>query len=285
MVGNFFQTGLSTKGMSAALLAATLFGFVLPAQAGAVDLASHKAIYDIHLVSAKNGSQVIDVRGKMFYSVRKSCDGWISDHKFNLTYEYSGAPTVAVDTQFTSFESFDGKTLNFSSSSLKNGEYDKDIRGRAHLVSDGPVDKSSARFSMPEDVSFPLSQATLFPAAHTEKLIETAEQGKKIFKATVFDGQDESGPVEINAVIGKPIVADAQSEFDKSLVGVRGWNARLAVFPQQDKDDESMSDYEMSMQFLENGIVKDVKIDYHDFSVVQKLVALEPVRAEECGVE
>lgn len=284
MAGNFFPTRLSSKGLSAALLVAAI-GVASPAQAGAVDLASHKAIYDIHLVSAKNGSQVIDVRGKMFYSVRKSCDGWISDHKFNLTYEYSGAPSVAVDTQFTSFESFDGKTLNFSSSSLKNGEYDKELRGRAHLVSDGPQDKSSARFSMPEDLSYPLSQATLFPAAHTEKLIETAEQGKKIFKATVFDGQDENGPVEINAVIGKPIAADTASEFDKSLVGVRGWNARLAVFPEQDDGNESMSDYEMSMQFLENGVVKDVTIDYHDFSVLQKLVALEPVKAEECGVE
>lgn len=261
-----------------------LFGAVLmfPVVAGAVSLASHKAIYDIRLVSSKSGSQVLDVRGKMLYMIKKSCDGYISDHKFNLNYEYSGSPPVQVETKFTSFEGLDGKVLNFSSNRLSNGEADQELRGKAH-VSSGDA-KNAAVYSIPDDLSFDLDATTLFPAAHTSHLIDAAMQGKKLFKATVFDGSDDKGPVDINAVIGKKIGVDDKSKLDKTLTGVSGWSMRLAVFPKQG-DDQDISDYEMTMELLENGVVKNMRVDYHDFSVSQKLVAIEPVKAEECGVE
>lgn len=257
------------------------FFLTFPGHAGAVDLASHKAIYDIRLTSAKSGSQVLDVRGKMLYVIKKSCDGWISDHKFNLNYEYSGSPAVQVETKFTSFEGLDGKILNFSSNRMSNGELDQELRGKAKIIAGG---KSAAIYSLPDDLSYKLAPETLFPAAHTLHLIGAAEQGQKLYNATVFDGSDDQGPVEINAVIGKKIAADDKPKMDKGLTGVEGWSIRLAVFPKQGEE-QDISDYEMTMELLKNGVVKNMTVDYHDFSVSQKLVAIEPVKAEECGVE
>ncbi len=279
MIGMFSLTRLSYV-----LSGCALFGVVLAfpvRESWALDLASHKAIYDIRLVSSKNGSPVLDVRGKMLYMIKKSCDGYISDHKFNLNYEYSGSPPVQVETKFTSFEGLDGKVLNFSSNRLSNGEIDQELRGRARLSDDG---KDDAVYSIPDDLSFHLDATTLFPAAHTVRLIEAAARGDKIFKATVFDGSDDQGPVDINAFIGKKMSVDQNSKLDKSLTGVGGWSMRLAVFPKQG-DDQDISDYEMTMELLENGVIKNMKVDYHDFSVSQKLVAIEPIKAEECGVE
>lgn len=274
------MSGMSflSRGFSVFLCGAILS---CPSVAGAVDLASHKAIYDIRLTSAKNGSPVLDVRGKMLFVMKKSCDGWISDHKFDLNYNYSGSPAVQVNTKFTSFEGFDGTLLNFSSNRMSNGEFDQELRGKAEVLATG---KGVAKFSIPEDLSFDLTQGTLFPAGHTVKLIEAAEKGQKFFKATVFDGSDEEGPVEINAVIGKKIAAPAAFKLNKDLMGVPGWSMRLAVFPQQG-DSQDIADYEMSMELLENGVVNTMTVDYHDFSVSQKLVAIEPVKAEECGVK
>ena len=57
----------------------------------------------------------------------------------------------------------------------------------------------------------------------------------------------------------------------------------MAVFPVKDREEES--DYEMSMNFHENGIISDMLIEYDDFSVKQKLVALEKIPAESCGAD
>ena len=271
--------------LSNVLSGCALFGVFLlfPLSAEAVDLASHKAIYNIRLVSAKSGAQVLDVRGKMLYMIKKACDGYIADHKFNLNYEYSGAPAVQVDTKFTSFEGADGKMLNFSSSRLSNGELDQELRGNARLLGDGK--KSRAVYSIPNDLSYDLNANTLFPVAHTLHLIDAAHKGQKFLKASVFDGSDDQGPVDINAVIGKKIPQDGeQSKLDKGLINVPGWSMRLAVFPTQG-DNQDVSEYEMTMELLENGVVKSMKVDYHDFSVSQKLVAIEPIKSEECGAE
>lgn len=264
------------------LCAALTVGTIASPQAAhAVDLASHKAIYDIRMKSAQTGSQVLDVRGKMLFTFKKSCDGWISNHKFSLDYEYTGSPPMEVESKFTSFEGFGGKLLNFSSSRIANGEQDQELRGLA-TISDT---KKIAQFSIPEDLSFKLSDATLFPAAHTIKLIEAAKQGQKIVNAEVFDGSDDKGPVEINAVIGKKIVSEPDTKLDKALTGGAGWVMRLAVFPSSGDDNQTTSDYEMTMNMLENGVIKDMTVDYHNFSVTQKLVAIEPLKEDKCGAE
>jgi len=43
------------------------------------------------------------------------------------------------------------------------------------------------------------------------------------------------------------------------------------------------ADYEMDVIFHENGIISDMFIEYKDFSVTQKLVALEKIKKENCG--
>lgn len=245
----------------------------------AVDLASHKAIYDIRMKSSSTGGEVLDVRGKMLFSFKKSCDGWISDHKFSLDYEYAGAPPVKVESKFTSFEKFDGSILNFSSNRLANGEADQELRGIAR------INTKKAIYSIPEDLSFDLSKVTMFPAMHTVKLIEAAKEGKKIMSATVFDGSDDRGPVEINAIILKKLGQDLDSKLNPDLIGKDGWLMRLAVFPKDEEDTQSISDYEMTMSLQENGIIRDMVVDYHSFSINQKLVAIEPIKDDVCGAE
>ncbi len=39
----------------------------------------------------------------------------------------------------------------------------------------------------------------------------------------------------------------------------------------------------MNMVLQDNGVISDMRVDYKDFSVTQKLIGLEPVKAESCG--
>lgn len=255
-----------------------------PGKAARDSLASHQAIYDIRMSSSKSGAQILDIRGKMFYSLKKSCDGWITDHRFTMSYEYSDAPAIQVETRFASFESYDGGVMDFSSSRSRNGEVYEEVRGKAH-VGDAASKDNAALFSLPKDMRYDLQDGTLFPMAHTYRLIESARQGTRVVNVVVFDGSDDQGPVEINAVIGKKEVRKNDSRLsskfiDQDLLKGEGWPIRLAVFSMDSSN--SLADYELSMAVLENGIVRDMNVDYHDFSVSQKMVALKAIAPEEC---
>ena len=255
-------------------------------------LVPHRAIYDIRMRSAKSGSQILDVRGKMYYSLNRSCAGWITDHRFTLTYDYSDMSPVRVTTRFASFENFSGTKMDFSSSRTRNGDVDEEIRGKARIGhgTDKAGDKTGDRervalYSMPSDLKFDLPVGALFPVAHTARLIEAARRGDKIMNAVVFDGSDDQGPVEINAVMSPQKVQKFDAPYspkyvDMDLLKSPVWSASLAVFSLGSSD--PVADYELNMTLLENGIVREMNVDYHDFSIEQKLVALQKLPQEEC---
>lgn len=238
-------------------------------------LAPHKALYDIKLVATHSGSQIINISGKMYYEWKRTCDAWVTDHRFKLLYEYADNPGMAVSSDFSTYETFDGESLNFSARRKRDNTLYQEIRGMAEIADKG----GEASFSMPQDLNFELAKGDFFPMAHTIEMIQKAKANDKFFKAVVFDGSDDEGPVEINTFIGKPVNAlktmQANDEIDMALLNTPAWNVRMAVFPT--KDDEAQSDYEMSLVFHENGIISDMLIEYDDFSVRQKLVALERV--------
>lgn len=242
-------------------------------------IAAHKAIYDIRLKGIKSGSQVVNISGQMLYEWQPSCDGWVANHRFNLFYEYADSPATRITSDFSTFEAFDGKSLDFTSQRKRDGQVFEELRGRADIGSDGK--KSAAVYTLPDGLKFDLPEGALFPMIHTLEVLDAAAANKKIFHAVVFDGADEEGPVEINAVIGKQVDDIATQEFpkevDKELLKSPAHKIRLAFFPM--KDDTGISDYEMDIILHNNGIVSDMFIDYDDFSISQKLVALEPVKS------
>jgi EipB-like len=245
-------------------------------------LAPHKAVYDIDLVATHSGSQIINISGKLTYEWRPSCEAYITDHHFKLFYEYADGPGMRIVSDFSTFESKDGKNFDFSSRRKRDGELYQDIRGHARM--DGKAGK--AVFTSPAGQSYDLGEGMLFPMGHTIELIQKALEGDKIYLARVFDGSDEEGPIEINSIIGgkMPLKAVPTGDsIDRSLLSGQAWNVRMAVFPEKAKEEES--DYEMSMMFHRNGIISDMLIEYDDFSVTQKLVSLEKIPADSCGSE
>ncbi len=246
-------------------------------------LAPHKALYDIRLTSSKSGSQILNISGKMYFEWKRACEGWISDHRFDLLYEYADAPAMRISSDFSTFEREDGSGIDFSSRRRRDGVLYQELRGRASV---DPVGAGKAVYTMPGDLTFDLPRGSLFPTGHTLALLRQIVAGKKFFNATVFDGSDEDGPVEINAFIGAPVditkVAALGPKVDASLLGGRAWRVHMAFFPLSDSKSES--DYEMDMIFHENGIISDMKITYSDFSVSQVLTALDRLPAEGCDV-
>ncbi len=245
-------------------------------------LVPHKALYDIDLVATRSGSQIVNISGRMFYEWTPDCEAWTTTHRFDLNYEYADSPAMHIQSDFSTYELFDGSALNFTSRRRRDGDMYQELRGQAEMEQG---EEGEAVFTMPEGIAFDLTPGTMFPMDHTLELIDRARGGDKFFTATVFDGSDEEGPIEINSFIGSKANALAQitpsKDIDMSLVNTPAWNVRMAVFPVL--SDEEIADYEMDMVFHENGVISDMLIEYDNFSVTQKLIALEKTRNDGCA--
>jgi hypothetical protein len=257
------------------LLTGGAFAGVPADPATAAGFIPHKALYKIGLVSTKSGSQIVNIDGQMYYQWEPGCEGWTSDNRFKILYEYADSDPMAVESDFSTFETFDGKSLNFSSQRKRDDEVFEEMRGQALL--DKEDGSGEADFSIPEGLVYKLEPGTLFPMQHTMEVLKHIKAGDKFFKATIFDGSDEAGPVEVNAFIGKEINgADGfkqTEDLDLALLQGKAYKVRLAFFPLNDT--EAVSDYEMDVVLHENGVISDMVIHYEDFSLSQKLVALE----------
>ena len=241
----------------------------------------HKALYAIKMISARNGSQIANIGGKMYYQLENTCHQWVTNHRFSLDYEYADSAPMRVTSDFSTSESEDGKSFSFSSRRHRDGELYEQLEGKASTSSSTP---GEALYSEPEGLFFELRPGTLFPTAHTAALIRAAQDGKKFLSLPVFDGSDTEGPVDISAVLGGKVTPSDQPKFsagvDKSLLASPAWSVKLSFFPSQSA--EATADYELTMTLHENGVISEMNVDYDDFSVQQSLIALEKIPAKSC---
>lgn len=244
-------------------------------RATSVGLVPHKALYTVKMISKKSGAQIANIHGSMAYEWQISCDAWVSKNKFDMTYEYYEMPAAQITSDFSTSESFDGKTFHFSSERKSDDRLLEELRGAASTDAENEV--SEALYSVPQDLSFDLPKGTLFPISHTLDVVNMIHTGKKFKTAVLFDGSDAEGPVEVNSFVGKPVEMGSYlknfPKLDHDLLKAKAWNLRLAFFALKDEVDQA--DYEMSVVFHENGVISDMVIDYGDFSVRQTLTGLE----------
>lgn len=237
----------------------------------------HRAVYKMALKSARNSSKVSDVRGKMMFEWADACDGWTTEQRFQLRFVYVEGDEMQMTTNYTTWESKNGRRYRFNVRKLVNGEPDEEIRGDATLNKDGKG--GTARFATPEQQSIPLPAGSLFPTAHTLGLLDHAQRGDQLVNRVVFDGADAEGPTEISAFIGRPAKVD-DAAAGPLIKGRQSWPVRMAFFPLA--GDSSQPEYEMSLRLLDNGVAQSMLIDYGDFTVGAELETIEALPKSGC---
>lgn len=265
--------------LTASLLVATS----LPARAERLDkagLAGHKALYNIEMTSRRSSSQVLNIHGQMYFALQPGCDAWTTDHRFNLYYEYADSPPMQITSAFTTYEPLDGQSFHFNSRRKRDGEAYQELRGAAQQDEKG---HSHVTYTLPEGLAFDMAPGGLFPMAHTAAMMDAVKAGHKVFNAVVFDGSDENGPIEVNAIMGKaapPVAIPAGGAIESGLLSAPARFVRMAFFPLE--DDNPAPDYEMDVVLHDNGIISRMNVDYGEFSVSQNLVALQDIKAPAC---
>ncbi len=249
-------------------------GVLAATPSDAWEIAPHRAIYELDLASARMGSQVSDVGGQMLFIWEDSCDGWTVEQRYRTNYVFAEGGEVEQRMTYATWESKDGRDFNFSVRNVTGDMADDEVRGIARIATDG---SGTVEFRLPADREERLPNGTLFPTAHTLRLLDEAESGQRFFIATLFDGSELDALSEISAVIGDRRPA---SDADNALLQRPSWPIQLAFFSMAEPSSEPT--YEMSVTLYDNGIVDGMLINYGDFVVRATLLDIEAVDPSDC---
>jgi hypothetical protein len=244
----------------------------------AADIAPHRALYSMTLGSTRGDSGVIDASGAMDYEWGETCNGWTIEQRYRLRMRYADSGDVDLTSTFVTWESKDGLRYRFNQRQTRNGALDEEIRGEARL--DGPGRGGVAVFTKPRAHTLTLAPGVLFPSAHTILLLDQAKRGVTFLTRQVFDGATDENAVQVSAVIGGRLTLDPVSAKLSPLLDGPGWRVRLAFFPADAKAEQP--DYELGMSLLDNGVSRDMVIDYGDYSIRAKLDDIEPLPKPSC---
>src|SRR5262249_54438411 len=141
-----------------------LAGFVLGVAstlhpAAAIELAAHRAIYDLSLARSSQGSDVTGVSGTMTVEWGEACDGWTVNQRWLMTCAYRTGDQLELAWSLVSWESKDGLRYRFFVRKSENGESKTELRGEARL--DGVGKSGVAEYKVPAQKKVDLPAGTL----------------------------------------------------------------------------------------------------------------------------
>lgn len=237
-------------------------------------LQAHRAVYDLSLDKASDRSGITGITGRMVYEFNGSpCDGYTVNFRF-VTQIATNDTTRLSDQQTTTYEDAKGKTFSFVTKSFIDQQLDKEVKGTAVKKDNGvEVDLDKPQKSVVQ------LAATQFPTQHLVELIGKAEKGERFYETSLFDGSEDA-----NKVMTTTVVVGKKTEADKSdpelpalakLAKDEYWPVDIAYFDLSDKNSgEEVPAYRISFKLHENGLTRDLVMDYGDFSMTGKLVNL-----------
>jgi EipB-like len=263
-------------GVGVGVMIAALVG-VAPA-AAATGLEPHLAAYRLALHGKDSTSGLIDVEGGLVIEWRLACDGWLSRQRLSFVATTDDGPGFSHDVRFSSWESIDGSRLQYTIRSYSADGMEQEYRGDARLAPDGAGGLAS--FSTPEAKEVKLPPGTVFPTDHLRRLLAGAGAGVPLVSHDVFDGWGFDALTQITSAIGSPRkieahVGDATDGFAK-----RAWPISMAYYNVEHPTDTP--EFEASFLLGENGVLRDLILDYGDFSLDAKLEKLELLDRPKC---
>lgn len=249
----------------------------------ATPLAPHRAVYDLVLDKATDQSGITGITGRMVYEFNGSaCEGYTVKFRF-VTQIDTGENSRVTDQQTTTFEDAEGKTFSFVTKSFVDQALDREVKGTATREDN----ELKVEIDKPDQNSLELP-ATQFPTQHLVELIDKANSGETFYETNLFDGSENADKVMTTTVIvGKKSAAkkgDPELSALKDLAKQKYWPVDIAYFDENTDGGEEVPEYRIAFKLHENGLTRDLVMDYGDFSMTGKLVnlALFPAPKEKC---
>ena len=248
-------------------------------------LVAHRAIYEMTLDDARSASGITGIDGRMVFEFTGSeCDGYSLNMRMVTQMTDTQGQTNLTDLRSSTWEQGDGQKFRFQSAQYLNDKLGDITMGRA--VRETPKEAVKVRLSQPSAAELDLSGPLLFPTQHSFALIAAARTGQGLFQARVYDGSEKGQKVyDTTAFIGTEVQpgSDAKLEQvakDKGLGELASWPVSIGYF--EAKGGDLTPSYQIDFRLYENGVSRDLLIDYGDFSIHGTLTSLEYLKATEC---
>lgn len=257
---------------------------VAAAPGDAIHLAPHRAVYDF--VLARSGSSsVSDVSGRMVYELTgAACEGFTQSMRFVTRMVSQGGQASVTDLRSTSFEDVASKTFKFNSDHYRDEKLSESTVGEAARSGQ----EVKIEIAKPAKKSLMISPDVLFPVQHTIRMIEAAKRNETLLQADLYDGSDKGEKVyTTTAVIGRLKAAGYNKTLAKvanaeRLDPVRAWPASLSYFEPGQGAGDAVPGYELSFVFFENGVVRQMTLDYGDFALKGDLKSITFLDEAKC---
>lgn len=271
---------LLLSGLSLAFLAPASAATVKP---GGVELVPHRAVYDLSLLRSTGARGLDSARGRIAMDFGgNACEGYTLTYRQVTVLDSTESGPRTVDTRTATFEAGDGLSMRFKTTSSSQGLERSGVDGDARLGPGGTLD---VRFKQPRNATFEAGGQPVFPTEHLKRLIEAAGQGESTLSVRVYDGSDDGRKVyDTLALIGRRIEPGAGTALEEAarqdvMMQVPRWPVTISYFTEGPGDRTPV--YTVSFELYENGISRDLKLDYGDFALKGELKSLEvqPIQA------
>jgi hypothetical protein len=233
-------------------------------QPGAEAMVAHRAAYNLTLERARDNSDIARARGIMLYEVVDACEGWATRQRFTLVLTDRDGDNVETGSDYSTFETKDGRRIRFSLTQTTQGAVTQRVAGDADVTPEG----GRVRYTDPEPKEETLPAGTLLPMLHTIRALDAARGGQRLLVAPLFDGTTPDGAQDSTTVIAAWQPPQANSRFP-ALATLGSARMRVAFFDRKDTSGGGASapDYEVGLRYWENGVADELSMDFGDFVV------------------
>lgn len=240
---------------------------VAPVAAGS-QITGQDVVYTLSLSKLRT-HDITGATGRLQFQVIDGCSGWGSYQHMTLIIRNVDGSLSKLISNYTTWESKDGKSLTFRvSQSDGNGKMKVVDAGTATHT--GPDNSGIVKFTIPADSTVKLPPGTLFPMQHTEALLAAGRAKKAFISPLLFDGTSASGASSTFVTI----LGDRGPEQTPwpALDHYASTDVSIAFFPRTNQD--STPDFSTTMRYFEDGVTTNLALDFGDFVMSGKLDSL-----------
>ena len=245
--------------------------------AGFEILVPHRAVYDVKLENAEDRSGIRDMNGRIVYEVKgNECEGISIRYRF-VTNVTTNSDLFITDQQTSTYESPDGKEFSFQTKSFVNEIAEEKVEGSAKVTDEATLVKLTGAQKRELELA-----KSIFVTTNLVQVINGAKSGERLLQRDIFDGSGKADEVvRSTSVIGNQKVVSqsmpGETEQAAALIeSQKAWPVTTSYFKREmDNTSESLPIYEASFLLYENGVSRDLKMNYPDYSLSAALTDLK----------
>lgn len=241
----------------------------------------HRAIYEIGLADSQERSGVTNASGRMVFEVAGSaCEGYTMSQRMVVRLGDTEGDDRLLDFRVSTFESGDGQLYRFTSRTYINDRVVEEVTGTAERTGRD----IQVKLQNPDEKVVRLGEQALFPSQHLHAILAAAKADRRFVSAEIYEGAGKGETADTaTAVIGGPEKEDASEPVTG---GKLRWPVSIAYFNNESggASGEQTPTYQMSFLLYENGVTRDLMMDYGDYvlsGTLQSIDALEPSPCED----